>query len=205
MLRLAVLGSGSGTNFQSIAAAVAAGELTGVELVLVLSDVADAGILARAETAGVPARYLPADDYRTKLDGPQEQAYLEALRAAGAEYIALAGFMRMIKDGLLDAFARRIINIHPALLPAFPGLAAWEQALAYGVKQTGCTVHFVDKGMDTGPIIAQAAVPVRDDDTPKSLHARIQVQEHRLYPQVLQWLADGRVAVKGRQVTVKDS
>jgi phosphoribosylglycinamide formyltransferase-1 len=202
MLRLAVVGSGSGTNFQALADAVASGALTGVEIVLVLSDVADAQILARAQAVGIPARHLPADDFRTKLDGPQEQAYVDALRAAKVDYIALAGFMRMVKRGLLDAFPRRIINIHPALLPAFPGLASWEQALAYGVKVSGCTVHFVDPGMDTGPIIAQATVPVRDDDSPATLHARIQKQEHRLYPQVLQWLADGRVHVDGRLVTV---
>ncbi|MCX7846980.1 MAG: phosphoribosylglycinamide formyltransferase [bacterium] len=198
-MRISVLGSGTGTNFVAIAQAVARGELRNVDIALVLSDIENAGILARAQEFGVPCAYIPVTNFKTKLEGPPEQAYIEALRAAGTDYVVLAGFMRMIKREMLAAFPQRIINIHPALLPAFPGIHSWEQALAYGVKITGCTVHFVDEGMDTGPIIAQAAVPVHDDDTPASLHARIQQEEHRLYPRVLQWLADGRVHIQGRR------
>ena len=200
MMRLGILGSGSGTNFAAIADAIAVGSVTGVEIACVLSDVENAGILEKARVRGIPAAFLPADDFKTKLDGPQEQAYITALNDAGVESIALAGFMRMIKRGLLDAFPHRIVNIHPSLLPAFPGLHSWEQALEYGAKVTGCTVHFVDPGMDTGPIIRQAAVPVEDDDTPVTLHARIQEQEHRIYPEVIQDLARGILAVDGRRV-----
>jgi phosphoribosylglycinamide formyltransferase-1 len=199
-MRLGILGSGSGTNFAAIADAIARGTLTNVEIALVLADVPDARILARARERGIPAQYLPADAYKTKLDGVQEVNYLHTLLGAGVEYVVLAGFMRIIKSGLLATFYRRVINIHPSLLPAFPGLHAWEQALQYGVKVTGCTVHFVDGGMDSGPIIAQTAVPVLDDDTPQTLHARIQEQEHLLYPRALQLLADGRVQVHGRRV-----
>ena len=202
MIRIGVLGSGSGTNFAAIAEAIQSGDLTDVEVALVLSDVRGARILDRATAMDIPNLYLPADDFRTKLEGPQEDAYTSALREAGVDYIVLAGFMRMVKGEILQAFAGRIINIHPALLPAFPGLESWKQALDYGAKVAGCTVHFVDAGMDTGPIIAQAAVPVEDDDTPETLHARIQEQEHRLYPLVLQWLADGRVTVEGRRVRI---
>ena len=190
MIRLGVLGSGSGTNFAAIAEAIKNGEVTGAEIVLVISDVKGAKILERAEKFGIPNMYLPADNFKTKLDGGQEQEYIKALKNAGVDYVILAGFMRMVKKGLLEAFPRKIINIHPALLPAFPGLQSWKQALDYGVKIAGCTVHYVDAGMDTGAIIAQAAVPVLDDDTPETLHARIQEQEHRLYPEVIQQLAD---------------
>ncbi len=199
-MRIGILGSGSGTNFAAIADAIARGTLTNVEIALVLADVPDAGMLERARARGIPAKYLPADAYKTKLDGVQEVVYLHTLLGAGVEYVVLAGFMRMIKSGMLATFPRRVINIHPALLPAFPGLHSWEQALAYGVKVTGCTVHFVDGGVDSGPIIAQATVPVLDDDTPQTLHARIQEQEHLLYPRALQLLADGRVTVQGRRV-----
>jgi phosphoribosylglycinamide formyltransferase-1 len=202
MIRIGVIGSGSGTNFAAIAESVRSGSLTGVTIALVISDVADAKILDRASSYDIPAVYLPADDYKTKLDGSQEQAYIDALRDAQVDYVVLAGFMRMVKSGLLDAFKRRIINIHPALLPAFPGLASWKQAVDYGAKYSGCTVHFVDAGMDTGPIIAQAAVRVEDNDTPETLHARIQEQEHILYPHVLQLLADGKVRVEGRIVYI---
>ncbi|MCX7002417.1 MAG: phosphoribosylglycinamide formyltransferase, partial [bacterium] len=157
-------------------------------------------ILDRARARGIPCKYLPADAHKTKLDGVQEVNYLHTLLGAGVEYVVLAGFMRMIKGGMLATFPRRIINIHPALLPAFSGLHSWEQALAHGVKVTGCTVHFVDGGMDSGPIIAQATVPVLDDDTPATLHARIQEQEHVLYPRALQLVADGRITVQGRRV-----
>lgn len=204
MIRIGVVGSGSGTNYGSIAQAIKSGTLTGVEVALVLSDVETSGILDRARTNGHTCRYLPANDYKTKLDGPQEQAYVAALQAARVDYVVLAGFMRMIKKGLLTAYPRRIINIHPALLPAFPGLASWEQALAYGAKLAGCTVHFVDEGMDTGPIIAQAAVPVLDNDTAVTLHARIHEQEYLIYPRVLQWLADGRVRVEERRVCINE-
>jgi len=201
-MRIAILGSGSGTNFAAIARAVASGQLRGVDIALVLSDVEHAGILNHARAFGCPCAHIPAANFKTKLEGPPEQAYIDALRAARADYVVLAGFMRIIKRTMLGAFPQRIINIHPSLLPAFPGVHSWEQALSYGVKITGCTVHFVDDGMDSGPIIAQAAVPVLDDDTPATLHARIQEQEHLLYPRVLQWLADGRVRIQGRRVVL---
>lgn len=204
-MRISVLGSGSGTNFVAIARAIQSGSLRNVEIALVLSDVETSGILNHARSFGVPCAYIPATNFKTKLEGPPEQTYIDALRAAQTDYVVLAGFMRIIKHGMLAAFPQRIINIHPSLLPAFPGIRAWEQALAHGVKITGCTVHFVDAGMDTGPIIAQAAVPVLDDDTPATLHARIQEQEHRLYPQVLQWLADGRVRIEGRRTFLSGS
>ena len=204
MMRIGVLGSGSGSNYAAVAAAIQAGTLTGVEVALVISDVRDARILSRAEAFGHAHQYLPADDFKTKLDGPQEQAYISALRGARVDYVVLAGFMRMVKQGLLAAFPQRVINIHPALLPAFPGLESWKQALAYGAKVAGCTVHFVDEGTDSGPIILQKAVPVREDDTPATLHARIQEQEHAAFPEALQLCAAGRVTVEGRRVRVRD-
>ncbi len=149
------------------------------EVALVLSDVADAGILERARERAIPARFLPPGKFRTKLDEEAEGAYIAALREAEVDFVALAGFMRVLKDAFLNAFAGRIINIHPSLLPSFPGLEAWKQALAHGVKVTGCTVHFVDAGVDSGPIIGQQTVPVLDDDTPETLHQRIQVAEHK--------------------------
>jgi phosphoribosylglycinamide formyltransferase-1 len=203
MLRIGVIGSGSGTNFASIAESIADGSLSGVEIGLVISDNEDAKILERARSFSIPAVYLPADAYKTKLDGAQEQAYIQALQDAHVDYVVLAGFMRMVKPGLLEAFAGYILNIHPALLPAFPGLESWKQALDYGAKFSGCTVHFVDAGMDTGPIIAQAVVAVLDDDTPETLHARIQEEEHALYPHVLQLIADDRLEVDGRIVYVE--
>jgi len=187
-LRIAVLGSGKGSNCQSIIDAVEAGSLP-ARVVCVLSDVADAGILERAARHGIPARHISAAPYRTKLAGEAERAYLAALREYGAEVIALAGFMRIIKEGLLHAYPDRIVNIHPALLPAFPGLESWKQALDYGVKVSGCTVHIVDAGIDSGPILVQRAVPVLEDDTPERLHARIQVEEHKAYPAALRILA----------------
>ncbi len=199
MLSLAVLGSGQGTNFQAILDAIRTGKLS-ARVVCVISDVPDARILERGRAAGIPSYYVDCAPYRTRLDGPAEERVLELLQQHGADTIALAGFMRIVKHKLLAAFRHRIVNIHPALLPAFPGLRAWEQALEYGVKITGCTVHFVDEGVDTGPIILQRAVPVYDDDTPERLHARIQEQEHIAYPEALQLLAEDRLRVLGRRV-----
>lgn len=192
-LRLGVLGSGKGSNYGAIHAAIGRGTLA-AEVRLVASDVADAGILALARAHGVPARHIPPGPFKTRLDPAAEEEYVAALHAAEVEVVALAGFMRVLKRPLIAAFPRRIVNIHPSLLPKFRGLAAWRQALAAGERETGCTVHFVDAGVDTGEIIAQRRVPILADDTPETLHARIQVAEHELYPQVLQNLAAGRRA-----------
>jgi phosphoribosylglycinamide formyltransferase-1 len=198
-LKIAVLGSGKGSNCQSIIDAIRDGSLN-AEIVCVISDVEDAYILERAREHGIPAQFISAAPFKTKLDGDGEQAYLEALKAAGADVIVLAGFMRIVKPGLLSAYSGRIINIHPSLLPSFPGLEAWKQALEYGVKVTGCTVHFVDEGTDTGPVIVQKTVPVMDDDDAASLHARIQVQEHIAYPEALRLIAAGTARIDGRRV-----
>jgi phosphoribosylglycinamide formyltransferase-1 len=197
--RIGVLGSGKGSNFVAISGACAAGTVP-AEVALVLSDVAEAGILAAARERNIPARFLPPGNFRTKLDEAAEQAYVEALRTAGVDLIVLAGFMRVLKDAFLSAFAGRIVNIHPSLLPSFPGLAAWQQALTHGVRVTGCTVHFVDAGVDSGSIIGQQTVPVLDDDTPETLHQRIQAAEHTLYPQCVAAIARGQIDVRGRRV-----
>lgn len=197
-MSVAVLGSGSGSNFQAIAEAAEAGRLP-IRIACVISDVADAFILERARKRGLPAFFIPPGHSRTRLDGEAEQQYIRCLQQHEVELVALAGFMRMLKPPMLNAFAGRIINVHPSLLPAFPGLAAWKQALDYGVKLAGCTVHFVDSGMDTGAIIMQRAAPVLDDDTPETLHARIQEQEREAYPEAIRLLAEGRLRIKGRK------
>ena len=183
-LRLGILGSGKGSNFRAIADAIAAGTLY-AEARVVISDVADAGILDLARERGVRAEFVAPGKFKTKLEPESEHRIVELLRSADVEIVVLAGWMRMIKTPLLEAFPRRIINIHPSLLPKFPGLAAWAQALAAGASEAGCTVHYVDAGMDTGEVLAQARVPVLPGDTSATLHARIQVEEHRLYPEVL--------------------
>ncbi len=198
-MRIGVLGSGTGSNFVAIAEACAAGTVP-AEVAVVASDVAGAGILARAHERGIPARFLPPGKFRTKLDEAAERSYIEALRAAEVDLVVLAGFMRVLKAAFLEAFAGRIVNIHPSLLPSFPGLAAWQQALAHGVRVTGCTVHFVDAGVDSGPIIGQQTVPVLDDDTAETLHQRIHAAEHALYPKCVAALARGEITVRGRRV-----
>lgn len=202
-LRIAVLGSGKGSNLQALLDAIAADRLH-AEICCVLADVEGAFILERARRHGVPAQYLTAAPFRTKLDGDAEAAYIDTMQAHGAQCVALAGFMRIVKPGLLAAFPERVVNIHPSLLPAFPGLAAWEQAVYYGARVSGCTVHFVDAGMDTGPIILQRTCPVMDDDTPTTLHARIQEQEHVAYPEALELLARGRLVRHGRRIRILD-
>ncbi|MBX3745086.1 MAG: phosphoribosylglycinamide formyltransferase [Verrucomicrobiae bacterium] len=198
-MRIGVLGSGKGSTFVALADAVQSGTLPAT-MALVLSDVADAPILDRARERGIPAHHIPPGPFRTKLDETAEAGFVRHLREADVEVVALAGFMRILKGDFLRAFPERVINVHPSLLPSFPGLAAWRQALEHGVKITGCTVHWVDEGIDSGPILAQAAVPVRDDDSPESLHARIQEAERRLYPAVLSALAQGRIRREGRRI-----
>ena len=180
-LRLAVLGSGSGSNCQSIFNAIDDGRLD-AEVVLVLSDHADARILERARLRGVPAEVMDCAGYKNKFPLEEQERVAQRLTELKVGLVCLAGFMRLVKEPLLRAFPNRILNIHPALLPNFPGVEAWTQALQAGATQTGCTVHYVDAGMDSGEIIMQAFVPVLPDDTPETLHARIQVQEHILYP-----------------------
>lgn len=196
-LRLGVLGSGKGSNFVAIAQAIQDGSLP-ADVGLVVSDVADAGILQHARDRGIPAAFIAPGAFRTKLDPAAEAAYIGALRDAQVDLVVLAGFMRILKGDFLRAFEGRVVNIHPSLLPSFPGLEAWKQALNYGVKVTGCTVHWVDQGVDTGPILAQRAVPVLEGDTVTSLHQRIQEAERTLYPETLARLAQGPWMAKAR-------
>ena len=177
--RIGVLGSGKGSNFVAVADACAAGKIP-AQIAIVLSDVADSGILQRGRERNLPAKFIAPGQFRTKLDDTAEAAYVTALQEAKINLIVLAGFMRILKGEFLRAFEGRIVNIHPSLLPSFPGLEAWKQALDHGVKVTGCTVHYVDAGVDSGPIIAQQPVPVLDNDTPQTLHERIQIAEHEL-------------------------
>jgi phosphoribosylglycinamide formyltransferase-1 len=200
-LKLGVLGSGSGSNMQSIVDAIEKGELD-AEIKLVLADVPDAKILDRAKKHSIPCRWLDCSPWKTKLEGAAEEECIRLLKEAGCDTVVLAGFMRIVKPALLAAFPMRVLNIHPALLPAFPGVHSWTQALDYGCKVAGVTVHFVDAGTDSGPIIVQKCVPVMEDDTPETLHARIQVQEHIAFPEALSLLASGRLSVEGRRVTV---
>jgi phosphoribosylglycinamide formyltransferase-1 len=190
---LGVLASGAGTNLQAILDAIAARQLD-ARVAVVVSNVSGAGALARARDAHVEAVVIEHGDFaeRTAFDA----AVVAVLRSHGVELVVLAGFMRLVTDVLLDAFPWRIVNVHPALLPAFPGIHAQRQALEYGVPLTGCTVHFVDRGTDTGPVLAQAVVPVLDDDDEQSLKSRILTREHELLPRVLQWIAEGRVSVE---------
>jgi len=183
-LGLGILGSGKGSNCRVILESIRSGALP-AEARVVISDVFDAPILDLAREFGVPNAYLPAGQFRTRLEPRVEVELVQMLRDAGVELVVLAGFMRVLKQPMLDAFPRRIINIHPSLLPKFPGLEAWKQALAAGETVTGCTVHYVDEQIDHGDIIAQREVPILPNDTAESLHARIQTAEHELYPTVI--------------------
>lgn len=187
-MRIGVLGSGSGSNLQAILDVIAAGTLD-ASVVLVLSDKPDAFILERARRQGIAAGVIDCGGFRSRFPEEAQRRVVDQLREAGVDLVCLAGFMRLVGGPLLAAFSGRILNIHPSLLPAFPGLEAWRQALEAGVGETGCTVHRVDEGMDTGPVVLQERVPVMAGDTAESLHARIQEAEHRVYP-----LAIARVA-----------
>lgn len=183
-LGLGILGSGKGSNCRAILEGIRAGKLP-ARVNVVISDVLDAPILKIAREFSVPNAYLPPGQFRTRLEPNIEAELVRMLRDAGVELVVLAGFMRVLKSTILEAFPRRIINIHPSLLPKFPGLEAWKQALAAGDKITGCTVHYVDDKIDHGDIIAQREVPILPNDSAESLHARIQVAEHELYPAVI--------------------
>lgn len=180
-MRLGILGSGSGSNMQAILDAIEEGSLD-AEICLVLSDNPGGFILERAKKHGIETGVIDCRGFKTKFPEEAQEETALRLKKAGVELVCLAGFLRLVKRPLLDAFPNRILNIHPSLLPAYPGLKSWTQALDAGEKEAGCTVHFVDDGMDTGPVILQESVPILSDDTSEILHARIQVLEHRLYP-----------------------
>jgi len=200
-LGIGVLASGRGSNLQAIIDGCAESRIKG-EVKVVVSDVETAFALERARKASIPAVYIPPGKFKTKLEPEKELEYMKCLKDHGAELVLLAGFMRILHTGFLAPFAGRLMNIHPALLPSFPGLHAQKQALDRGVKFAGCTVHFVDESVDGGPIILQAVVPVEEDDTEESLSARILKEEHRIYCEAVELFAEGRLVVEGRRVRV---
>ena len=199
MIALGVLVSGGGTNLQAIIDAIDAGELD-ARIAMVVSSNPDAFGIERARRAGIDTLVMQVADYADPAAADARIA--DALKGAGVDYVAMAGYMRMVTPVLLDAFPNRVINLHPALLPSFPGAHGIADAFDYGVKFTGITVHFANAEMDAGPIIAQRCVEVRESDTFDTLEARIHEAEHELYPQVLQLVAQGRVAVEGRKVRI---
>lgn len=198
-LRIGVLVSGNGSNLQAIIDAIETGSLR-AEIACVISNRADAFALERARRHNIAHVHIDHRLYANRED--YDASLVEALRNFDVNLVVLAGFMRIITPVLIDAFPHAIMNIHPALLPAFPGLHAQRQALDYGVKVTGCTVHFVDSGTDTGPIILQASVSVLQDDDEASLSTRIQIEEHRIYPEAVRLFADERLRVEGRKVII---
>lgn len=202
LLKLGVLISGSGSNLQSIIDHIESG-LLHAQIKIVISNNPQAYGLTRAKSSGIHCVSLNHKDFKSREDFDYE--LIRLLREADVDLIVLAGFMRILTSNFLQAFPEKIINIHPALLPAFPGTHVQQQALDYGVKFSGCTVHFVDEGVDTGAIIIQAIVPVRQDDTAESLAARILKEEHKIYPQAIRYFSEGRITKKGRHVVIKDT
>ena len=201
MVNLGVLVSGSGSNLQAIIDNIEAGRLD-ARIKIIISNVPDVLSLERAKKHGLPSLVISHKEYKRREDF--DQKIVEALQAHGVELVVLAGYMRVVTSVLLRAFPMRVMNIHPALLPSFPGTHVWQAEVDYGVKFAGCTVHFVDEGTDTGPIIIQAVVPVYDDDTADALNARILKQEHKVYSQAIQLHAEGRLKIQGRRVLAKD-
>src|SRR3984893_1935178 len=200
--RIGVLLSGRGSNFEALADSIASGRIPGAEIAIVISNREDAPGLARAAARGIPARAIPSK-------GLQREAYdklvVAELQRARVELVCLAGFMRLLSPYFVASFHNRILNVHPSLLPSFPGLEAQRQALEYGVKFTGCTVHLVDDNLDAGPILAQAVVPVRDDDTDETLSARVLAEEHRIYAEAVRLVLSGLYRVQGRRVIAADT
>jgi phosphoribosylglycinamide formyltransferase-1 len=200
MLKIGVLASGRGSNFQSIIDEIESKRLH-AEIALLITDNPSAFAIERANKHGIDYLVMKPKEFSTKDEFFIKIA--EELKKRHVELVVLAGFMRIVGKPLIDAFPNRIMNIHPALLPAFPGLHGQKQAIEYGAKISGCTVHFVDEGMDTGPIIIQAAVPVLQDDTEESLSERILTFEHKIYPEAIRLFSEGRIEVKGRKVSIK--
>ena len=200
-MKIAVLVSGSGTNLQTLIEQLHQDGTSGIDIAVVISDRKNAYALTRAERVGIPTQIVRAQDFENRVDFDAEISRL--IEQYAAELIVLAGFMKLFQPPFVRKYQNRIINVHPTLLPAFPGAHPVADTLAYGVKITGVTVHFVDEGIDSGPIIAQATVPVLDTDDEESLHNRIQVEEHKLYPEVIKWYAQGKLKIKGRKVIVE--
>ena len=202
-MKIGVLASGSGSNLQTLIDQLHCDESCEIEISVVISDRKEAYALSRAKNAGIPSYIVKAQDF------PDRHAFddkiSELLDAHAVELIVLAGFMKLLQPTFVQKYSNRILNIHPALLPAFPGAHPVTDTLAYGAKVSGVTVHFVDEGMDTGPIIAQKSVPVFDHDDEESLHARLQLEEHKLYPTVIKWYAENRISVAGRKVILEGS
>jgi phosphoribosylglycinamide formyltransferase 1 len=200
--RIGVLLSGRGSNFEALADSVAAGRIPDAEISIVISNREGAEGVARAQARGIPVRVIPSKGLEREV---YDHMVVAALDDARVNLICLAGFMRLLSPYFVSAFSNRILNIHPSLLPAFPGLEAQRQALEYGVKFSGCTVHFVDENLDAGPIVAQSIVPVRDDDTPDALAARILAEEHRIYTEAVRLVLSGRYRVEARRVVAIDA
>lgn len=199
-LKIAILASGNGSNAQAIIDAIRDGRLD-CSVELIFSNNPDAFVLQRARQADLPAEVLDHRSFANRVSF--DLALMNILTRCGCQIIALAGYMRLLSSPLLKAYEGRILNIHPALLPSFPGTHGIEDALAYGVKLTGVSIHFVEEKMDSGPLIIQAALPVKQDENPDELEKRIHAIEHRIYPQALQWLAEERIAVEGRKVLLR--
>ena len=195
--RIGVLLSGRGSNFEALADSIAAGRIPGAEIVLVISNREDAPGLARATARGITTKVIPSKGLQREV---YDNLIVAELKRAGVELVCLAGFMRLLSPYFVASFPQRILNIHPSLLPSFPGLEAPRQALEYGVKFSGCTVHLVDENLDAGPILAQAIVPVRDGDTDETLSARILAEEHRIYTDAVRLILSGRYRIEGRRV-----
>ena len=202
-MKIAVLVSGSGTNLQTLIEQLHQDETSGINIAVVLSDRSKVYALTRAKRAGIPTHVVRTKDYESRLDFDAEISRL--VEHYAVELVVLAGFMKLFQPPFVRQYRNRIINVHPTLLPAFPGAHPVADTLAYGVKIAGVTVHFVDEDVDSGPIIAQSAVPVLDTDDEESLHNRIQVEEHKLYPEVIKWYAQGRLKIEGRKVIILPS
>ena len=201
-MKIAVLVSGSGTNLQTLIEQLHQDKTSGIDVAVVISDRRKAYALTRAAHAGIPTHVVRTQDFENRVDF--DVAISKLIEQYAVELIVLAGFMKLFQPAFVRKYQNRIINVHPSLLPAFPGAHPVADTLAYGVKIAGVTVHFVDEGVDSGPIIAQAAVPVLDTDTEESLHNRIQIEEHKLYPKVIKWYAQGKLKIEGRKVIFND-